>query len=116
MRMQRAGSIHGGMLGRRAGALGLSRGSAAALRRSSWPAGAATTPGLGALRRATSAARSAPVPPLAGAAAAQPVVLLGHPALRVVCEDCGGDELVNEKAALVATLEAFRERNGFGRG
>ena len=71
---------------------------------------------MAVLRCATSTARSAPVPPPAGAAAAQPVLLLGNPALRVVCEACGGDELVNEKAALVATLEAFRERNGFGRG
>jgi peptide deformylase len=51
-----------------------------------------------------------------GVAEAQPVVLLGHPALRVVCEPCGTEDLSSEKAALVATLEAFRQANGFGRG
>ena len=47
---------------------------------------------------------------------AQPVVLLGHPALRTMCDPCGNDDLASEKAALVATLEAFRRANGFGRG
>ncbi len=47
---------------------------------------------------------------------AQPVVLLGHAALRTMCEPCGDDDLESEKAALVATLEAFRQANGFGRG
>ena len=33
-----------------------------------------------------------------------------------MCEPCGDDDLESEKAALVATLEAFRQANGFGRG
>ena len=49
-------------------------------------------------------------------ASAQPVVLLGHPALRAVCTPCGTDDLSAEKAALLATLQTFREANGFGRG
>ena len=44
------------------------------------------------------------------------VLLLGHPALRAVCEPCGADELTEEKAALATTLELFRQANGFGRG
>ena len=50
------------------------------------------------------------------AATAQDVVLLGHPALRAVCTPCGTDDLSAEKNALVATLQAFRDANGFGRG
>ena len=49
-------------------------------------------------------------------ARAWPVHLLGSPALRVKCKSVGGDALTEEKAALVATLEDFRARNGFGRG
>ena len=47
---------------------------------------------------------------------AWPVHLLGSAALRVECTPCGGDALVAEKAALAATLEAFRAEHGFGRG
>ena len=46
----------------------------------------------------------------------QQVVLLGHPALRIMCTPCGDDALDDEKASLVATLEDFRSKNGFGRG
>ena len=60
---------------------------------------------IGVLRRSGSS--SAP---------ARPVVLLGHPALRTVCTPCGTDPLVDEKVALVDTLESFRAANGFGRG
>ena len=47
---------------------------------------------------------------------AQPVVLLGHPALRETCTPCGHEPLQEQKEALIATLEAFRAENGFGRG
>lgn len=49
-------------------------------------------------------------------AAPQPVVLLGHPSLRAKATPCGSDDLSKEKASLVATLQDFRERHGFGRG
>ena len=56
------------------------------------------------------------------APSARPVVLIGHPALRSICEPCRGDDyyhdeaLDKDKQALVATLEEFRRKNGFGRG
>lgn len=51
-------------------------------------------------------------------ATAKPVLLLGHPDLRAVCEPCGQEKgaLDQQKAELVATLEAFRATHGFGRG
>lgn len=47
---------------------------------------------------------------------AQEVLLLGHPSLRVKATECGSDDLSKVKASLVATLEDFRHRHGFGRG
>lgn len=44
------------------------------------------------------------------------VVLLGHPALRQCCTPCLNDPLIEEKQALLQTLENFRRENGFGRG
>jgi peptide deformylase len=41
---------------------------------------------------------------------------LGDPILHEVCAPCGSDALLDEKAALAATLGAFREAHGFGRG
>ena len=55
----------------------------------------------------------------AAAAAARPVLLLGAPALREVCSPCdkqNDGDLQAEMDALVATLQHFREQNGFGRG
>ena len=46
----------------------------------------------------------------------EPVLLLGHPTLREVCRPCAGEPLTQEKGKLLATLEHFRQKNGFGRG
>jgi peptide deformylase len=49
----------------------------------------------------------------------RPVVLLGNTSLRQVCQEISPEEdasLAADKTALVATLQRFRDENGFGRG
>ena len=46
----------------------------------------------------------------------RPVKLLGSQYLQTVCTPVADDDLGLEKSCLVATLEDFRSKNGFGRG
>ena len=66
--------------------------------------------------RGVAAMARRPLAQHAGAGAGAEVLLVGADALREVCTPCGGDALLAEKALLLETLEAFRTKNGFGRG